>query len=85
MLPLKFWLESLSLNPFDKISTLLKVPEDSALVLSGDKVFTDTLEGDLEVSCINQLSVVPEDTFTSRNLGRIPVNTNGPSVLPLPV
>jgi hypothetical protein len=56
----------------------------SAFDKLGNKASAWTLYGLLDVSNINQFPIA-DDFFTITQRGRKLVNTNGPSVLPLPV
>ena len=73
----------LNLKPFDSKS-IMESPVSSAPLESANKLFVERLYGSRLVSCIDQLEVVSV-RFHIINLGLMPVNTKGPSVLPLPV
>jgi hypothetical protein len=76
----------LGLKPFDKKSQLLvpATPVASASDKLGTSIALTTLYVFRDVSKISQLPVVSVRLIIT-NLGLNPVNTKGPSVLPLPV
>ena len=72
-----------NLNPLDKKSS--EVAVTSAPDESGSNNKSATLYELLLESSIIQLVPAELDCFININLGLNPVNTNGPSALPLPV
>jgi hypothetical protein len=72
----------LNLNPLERISNTLSVPSEELRFAC--KYVDELFDGFNEVSSMIQLPV-ESDRLYMMNLGLNPQNTNGPSVLPLPV